>query len=131
MNGDEIIRKLINQAFFSKILVTEEGVVGWEYNQPFALLMAAHGAPDTTHVLKPASPTSGSKARTVGLNRRPYQRKRPSLLARAFCVPSLKDNTWRKGWDLNPRRCRTPQRFSRPAHSSALAPFRAQDYRSW
>ena len=38
-------RKLINQAFFARVLVTEEGVVGWEYNEPFALLMSAHGAP--------------------------------------------------------------------------------------
>ena len=32
----------MNQAFFSRILVTEDGVVGWEYQQPFDVLMRIH-----------------------------------------------------------------------------------------
>ncbi len=32
------VRRLMNQAFFKRVLVTEEGVVGWEYNEPFATL---------------------------------------------------------------------------------------------
>ena len=36
------LRKQMNQAFFSRILVTEEGVVGWEYQQPFDVLMRIH-----------------------------------------------------------------------------------------
>lgn len=38
-------RRLMNQAFFRRIWVTEEGVVGWDYSDPFATLMAVHGAP--------------------------------------------------------------------------------------
>lgn len=37
-------RRLMNQAFFTKVWVTEDGVVGWEYNQPFASLMRKHQA---------------------------------------------------------------------------------------
>jgi hypothetical protein len=36
----------MNQAFFTRVLVTEDGITGWEYNQPFALLMAAHAVGD-------------------------------------------------------------------------------------
>ena len=36
------IRRLMNQAFFKRVLVTEDGVAGWEYNEPFATLMSAH-----------------------------------------------------------------------------------------
>ncbi len=36
------LRKQMNQAFFSQIMVTEEGVVGWEYQQPFDVLMRIH-----------------------------------------------------------------------------------------
>ncbi len=33
----------MNQGFFHRIWVTEDGVVGWDYNEPFATLMSAHG----------------------------------------------------------------------------------------
>ena len=42
MNNRE--RRLMNQAIFRAVWVTETGIVGWEYNQPFATLMRAHGA---------------------------------------------------------------------------------------
>ncbi len=34
----------MNQALFKRVLVKETGVVAWEYNEPFATLMKAHGA---------------------------------------------------------------------------------------
>ena len=37
----------MNQAFFKRVLVTEQGVVGWEYNEPFATLMQAGCCPPT------------------------------------------------------------------------------------
>jgi hypothetical protein len=39
-------RRLKNQAFFKRVWVTEEGLVGWEYNEPFATPMRAHKAPE-------------------------------------------------------------------------------------
>ena len=34
------------RAYRKKVWVTEDGVVGWEYNEPFATLLRAHGAPE-------------------------------------------------------------------------------------
>jgi site-specific DNA recombinase len=109
-------RKLINQAFFSRILVTEDGVVGWEYNEPFALLMAAHGATTgrglqivTTNSADRTAPVSGTtvathRASKPHSHRGGYERTSPSLLARAYSLSSLKATSpWRRGWDLNPR----------------------------
>jgi hypothetical protein len=58
LRAEPVERKLINQAFFSRILVTEEGVVGWEYNEPFATLMDAHGAPS-------GKPSQGTETRVT------------------------------------------------------------------
>lgn len=44
IEADARDRHLMNQAFFNKVWVTGDGVVGWDYNQPFAMLMEAHGA---------------------------------------------------------------------------------------
>ncbi len=44
IEADARDRHLMNQAFFNKVWVTGDGVVGWDYNQPFAMLMEVHGA---------------------------------------------------------------------------------------
>ena len=40
------VRRLINQAFFRKVWVKEDGVVAWELNEPFATLLRAHKVPE-------------------------------------------------------------------------------------
>ncbi len=74
-------RRLMNQAFFKRVWVTEEGVVGWEYNEPFKLLMAIHGAPGL-----PRGPES-PKRNLEGLSghSRGYERRR-GLLAEPFSL---------------------------------------------
>ena len=71
-------RRLMNQAFFNRVLVTEEGVVGWEYNEPFTTLMEAHGAPVTK---REAERKTGQAS---ALGRRSYERKRPGRGAGAL-----------------------------------------------
>jgi site-specific DNA recombinase len=39
-------RRLMNQAFFKKVWVKEDGVVAWEFNEPFATLLRAHKVPE-------------------------------------------------------------------------------------
>ncbi len=90
LQSDEHGRRLMNQAFFKRVLVTEDGVVGWEYSEPFATLMEAHGAP----LARPAAqPDSAPKAKAP--RRRGYERKRPDrwagALELAFFGASSKD----------------------------------------
>ena len=40
------VRRLMSQAFFKKVWVKEEGVVAWEFNEPFATLLRAHRVPE-------------------------------------------------------------------------------------
>jgi site-specific DNA recombinase len=80
-------RRLMNQAFFKRVLVTEDGVVGWEYQEPFSTLMSAHSP--TPHVaatllIEHEDDQSGQAEdhhHSLGL----YQRRRPGTLTRAFC----------------------------------------------
>ena len=93
-------RKQINQAFFKRILLTEDGVVAYEFNEPFAVLMAAHGATGGRGLHRvDSSPSDGLSGetnpgpytgRSVATRNRVYKRTSPSLLARAYSVPSLK-----------------------------------------
>jgi DNA invertase Pin-like site-specific DNA recombinase len=87
-------RRLMNQAFFTRVLVTEDGITGWEYNQPFALLMAAHAAaprPDVTNqpsVLKTSRSKTGRAERCQS---RPRNGNSPSWLAWAVHGSGSKD----------------------------------------
>ncbi len=96
-------RKLINQAFFKRILLTEDRVVGYKFNEPFAVLMAAHGAkegrglhlvepitPDTAAAATDPGPTTSCAVRPGTKSNKGYKRVSPSLLARAYSVSSLK-----------------------------------------
>jgi site-specific DNA recombinase len=77
-------RRLMNQAFFNRVLVTEEGVVGWEYNEPFAALMETHAGP---HGTLPAPGTSSDKPPTTDAAPQrlwSYERRGPGLAAGAL-----------------------------------------------
>jgi site-specific DNA recombinase len=54
-------RRIMNRAFFEAIWVTEEGVVGWEYNEPFATLLRAHRASEPRLLIR-YTPTKQSQA---------------------------------------------------------------------
>jgi site-specific DNA recombinase len=54
-------RRLMNQAFFKQVWITEEGIVAWEYNEPFATLMRQHGVPEP-HLIVEYKPTPQSVA---------------------------------------------------------------------
>jgi site-specific DNA recombinase len=96
-------RRLMNQAFFKRVLVTEEGVVDWEYNQPFATLMQAHGAP-TTKAIVVTDPIAASA--TAGKKTRGYERRSPGQLTRAFSATfscaSLKQTHLAEGVGFEP-----------------------------
>jgi site-specific DNA recombinase len=66
LEAEPLERRLINQAFFRKIWVTEDGVAGWDYNEPFATLLAAHGA--KVHVIPHAMAPTAKKADRQPLN---------------------------------------------------------------
>lgn len=105
-------RRLMNQALFSRVLVTEEGVVAWEYNEPFATLMEFLGAPT-------AMPPGKLPKLPPTLARPPRVRPTPEDATGAtngsapaggpgrwVLLPSVRvrnRRTWRRGWDLNPR----------------------------
>ena len=76
-------RRLMNQAFFKRVWVTEDGVVGWEYNEPFATLMAFHGVAVRTlpAALGDAQPIVRKPGKVISIQA--YQRKRPSRVAGA------------------------------------------------
>ena len=83
----------MNQAFFKKIWVTEDGVVGWEYNQPFAVLMGAHQAPEPILVVE-YQPTARTEADDLfeAEHDRPHYRRSPGRWARASYCQGLNQN---------------------------------------
>ena len=89
----------MNQAFFARVLMTEVGVVGWEYNQPFALLM---GLREVAKEVAADNRRRWDTPRTNGRSIRGYQRRSPSLLARAFAVPGLKASNLAEGVGFEP-----------------------------
>jgi site-specific DNA recombinase len=68
-------RKLMNQAFFRRLLVTEQGVVGWELAEPFESLLADE-LPQLLLTGNKNTPTS--RAADLG-ERMKYQRQHPRL----------------------------------------------------
>ena len=91
---DERQRRMMNRAFFRRVWVTEQGVVGWEYSQPFATLMRAHGATERVLLVE-----YESNAQTIAddqfeaENARPVNRRSPGRWARAYFRQSLKEFT--------------------------------------
>jgi site-specific DNA recombinase len=143
-------RRLMNRAFFNRVWVTERGVVGWQYNEPFNTLMTRHGKPADL-VIVAESPSNDGIEEPSGS----YERQSPGRLTRAFSLLSSKQPhlaegvgfeptvpggthalqasvdvaagerpNWRREWDLNPR-CPEAHTLSRRADSAALASLRA------
>ena len=126
-------RRLMNQAFFQRVLVTEDGVVKWEYQEPFATLMELHGAPTvsspelTTEAnTDPGETTEGSAhahRRTRG-----YERKRPDrgagALATAFLGVSSKETHLAEGVGFEPTGL-APARFQGEFLMAARTPLPA------
>lgn len=101
-------RRLMNQAFFQRVWVTEKGVVGWEYNQPFQTLMTRHGK-----VPKVIFPTSLEESLARETDQRSghdgrnshtksYERRSPSHAAGAFSSVSLKQTHLAEGVGFEP-----------------------------
>jgi len=104
--ADHVVRRGMNQAFFNRILITEDGITKWEYNAPFAVLMAAHGISQPI-VNDVSEATISHHVEAVQNSRRAYRtthnRKDPNLLARVFSEASSKERLWRREGDSNPR----------------------------
>ena len=124
MAADEVVRREMNQAFFDRILVTEDGVVEWSYNQPFAMLMSAHGVAGP--VKDDVSVTDMISAESVARNRaRNYCKRRdPNWLVRVFPQACSKEQLLAERGGFEPPVTVKPQRFSRPTQSSALPSLR-------
>ena len=87
------VRRQMNQAFYVRIMVTEEGVTEWTYNQPFALLMAAHGVSQaisdgTSRTTLTQATDAVERARTSPVSQ---QNKNPSWMTRVFADSGSKD----------------------------------------
>ena len=67
------VRRLMNQAFFEKLLVTERGIVGWDMAQPFAA--AFRGARDR----RAPHPYPGRLVQGVGVHARLDRGRGPGL----------------------------------------------------
>ncbi len=139
-------RKLLNQAFFKRILITENGVTQWEYNEPFATLMAAHGAAEgrglqnqhrTAQADEDPSEFSGAnepgstsyyrsppgESRTGSYRPRGQKRTNPSRLARVYSVSCLKEtHLAERGGFEPPVGCPTPP-FQDGALSRTMRPL--------
>jgi site-specific DNA recombinase len=97
-------RRLMNQAFFKKVWVTEDGVVGWEYNEPFATLLRAHGAPEF-HLIVEHQPDARTEAEENFTPETPdatYYRRSPGRWARAFLCPVSKTDQLAEGAGFEP-----------------------------
>ena len=81
-------RRLMNQAFFKRIWVTEDGIVGWEYNAPFASLMRKHQAAEPIFTVNSAAMTMPRQGSNEPRRSR-YERTNPARRVRAF---------FRQGW---------------------------------
>ena len=68
----------MNQAFFKRVWVTEKGLVGWGYNEPFQTLMIRHGKPAVP--VAEAVPHEALDFDSDG--RSTYQRRGPGFRAR-------------------------------------------------
>ncbi len=92
-------RRLMNQAFFKRIWVTEEGVVGWEYNEPFASLMRRHRAKEPIFSAEVQSIASDERWRPRQAS---YERRSPGHRARAHLCWGLKDFNLAEGVGFEP-----------------------------
>ncbi len=125
LRGSDRVRRLMNQAFFEKVWVREDGVVAWEYAEPFALLMRKHGAPEP-HLVVEHLPDQRTRANDAfePESDSTYYRRSPGQWTRAYLCQSSKENYLAEGVGFEPTVDIRPQRFSRPSDSAALASLR-------
>jgi site-specific DNA recombinase len=93
VGASDKVRRTMNQAFFKAVWVTEDGVAGWEYNEPFATLMRAHGSKEPILTIE-YKPSPGSKADDAFQtdSDQPLYRRSPGRWARASCCQGLKQS---------------------------------------
>jgi site-specific DNA recombinase len=121
-------RRMMNQAFFKRIWVTEDGIAGWEYNEPFATLMRRHGASEP-HVITEyqRSPQSEADDRLETFLNQEITRRSPGRWARAYLSPCLKQNNLAEGVGFEPTEACTSQLFKSCAFvRSAIPPVGRQ-----
>ncbi len=83
----------MNQAFFKKVWVSEDGVVGWQYNRPFAALMRAHQASEPILVESYEATAQIEADEAFGAKSgRPHYRRSPGRWARASCCQGSNQN---------------------------------------
>ena len=105
-------RRMMNQAFFKRIWVTEDGIVGWEYNEPFATLMRRHEASEPHLVVEyMRSPQSEAEDRMESALNREITRRSPGQWARAYLDQSLKQNNLAERVGFEPTVACTTQHF--------------------
>jgi site-specific DNA recombinase len=84
-------RRLMNQAFFKRVWVTEEGVVAWDYNEPFATLMRRHGIPEPHLIVEYSStPQTEADDNLEAELDREITRRSPGRWTRAYLCQGLK-----------------------------------------
>ena len=87
-------RRLMNQAFFKKVCVTEEGVTSWEYEEPFASLMRRHRAPEPHLIVEyEANPQTEADDQFEDRTDQVLYIRSPGRWARAYSVAGLKQVT--------------------------------------
>ncbi len=110
MKGRE--RRMMNQAFFKRIWVTEDGIAGWEYNEPFATLMRRHGASEPHVIVEyQRSPQSEADDRLETFLNEEITRRSPGRWARASLSQCLKQNNLAERVGFEPTVACTTQHF--------------------
>ena len=98
-------RRLMNQAFFKRVFVTEDGITGHEWAEPFASLMAvSETEPEAVAEATTTEPGMSLEAliHAAQPNRTTYQRKRPSRWAGAFSGVGLKETVVVEAMGIEP-----------------------------
>jgi hypothetical protein len=119
-SGSDATRRLMNQAIFNKIWVIEDGVVGWEYNEPFKLLLTLHDRPAPSPFSQVLASSTDPGQTAMGYCR---TSRSPADRIRAYFGAGWKERCWRRGGDLNPRSLLRGQLISSESDSAALAPL--------
>jgi hypothetical protein len=118
--GSDATRRLMNQAIFNKIWVTEDGVVGWEYNEPFKLLLTLHDRPAPSP-FSPALTSATDAAETaVGYCR---TSRSPAHRVRAYFGAGSKERCLAERGGFEPPVPLRGQLISSESDSAALAPL--------
>ena len=113
-------RRLMNQAFWKQVWVTEDGVVAWEFNEPFATLLRAHKVPEPI-LVEEYEPSEVDNQYEADREPGTYYRRSPGRWAGASIVPCSKENTLAERVGFEPTvTCATHDFQSRPGVFPAL-----------